>query len=57
MPMEPSEPLPESEALEPGPDEHPSVEAPGPDMGPEDEEKKEVMCWDSHHGWGGPRGA
>uniref|UniRef100_A0A670K876 Apoptotic chromatin condensation inducer 1 n=1 Tax=Podarcis muralis TaxID=64176 RepID=A0A670K876_PODMU len=39
--MEPSEPRPESEAPEPGPEEHPSAEPPGPDPGPEDEEKKE----------------
>ncbi|XP_044276858.1 apoptotic chromatin condensation inducer in the nucleus [Varanus komodoensis] len=41
VPMEPSEPRPESEAPEAGPDEHPSTEPPGPDAGPEDEEKKE----------------
>uniref|UniRef100_A0A670K879 Apoptotic chromatin condensation inducer 1 n=1 Tax=Podarcis muralis TaxID=64176 RepID=A0A670K879_PODMU len=41
VPMEPSEPRPESEAPEPGPEEHPSAEPPGPDPGPEDEEKKE----------------
>ncbi|XP_062813596.1 apoptotic chromatin condensation inducer in the nucleus isoform X2 [Anolis carolinensis] len=41
VPMEPSEPRPESEGPEPGPDEHPSTEPPGPDAGPDDEEKKE----------------
>lgn len=56
--MEPSEPRSESEVLEPGPDENPSVEVPGPDMGPEDEEKKEVTCWGSHQCMGGgPQGA
>uniref|UniRef100_A0ABM5EJ20 Apoptotic chromatin condensation inducer in the nucleus isoform X2 n=1 Tax=Pogona vitticeps TaxID=103695 RepID=A0ABM5EJ20_9SAUR len=39
--MEPSEPRPESEAPEPSPDDHPLAEPPGPDAGPEDEEKKE----------------
>ncbi|XP_053116251.1 apoptotic chromatin condensation inducer in the nucleus isoform X3 [Hemicordylus capensis] len=41
VPMEPSEPRPESEAPEPGPDEHTSPEPSGPGAGPEDEEKKE----------------
>lgn len=56
--MEPSEPRPESEAPEAGPDEPQSVEPPGPDVGPEDEEKKEVACWGFLDTWGvgNPRG-
>ncbi|KAL8177212.1 UNVERIFIED_CONTAM: hypothetical protein K2H54_043343, partial [Gekko kuhli] len=41
VPMEQAEPRPESEAPEPGSDDHPSAEPSGPDAAPEDEEKKE----------------
>lgn len=59
MPMELSEPHPENEALEPGgPEDQPSADPPGPEAGPEDEEKKEVACWEAPLGIeaGGPRG-
>ncbi|XP_077171424.1 apoptotic chromatin condensation inducer in the nucleus isoform X3 [Paroedura picta] len=41
VPMEQSEPRPESEAPEAGSDDHPSAEPTGADAAPEDEEKKE----------------
>lgn len=52
VPMEQSEPRPESEAPEPGSDDHPSAEPSGPEAVPEDEEKKEVACQGSLHSLG-----